>query len=270
MQQIAVTARRGVIAPPRMHSGARRSGRVSSLSSAALPVRRTLRHFASEGTAAKREDEQIAVCVAEINALLSAPRTGNKLIEQLSGEAKRQIGMSWAVTELTKEFKEADVNDDGVLTLKEFETWGQTITAKTQDLTPPSKQQLIYTFIRQLPPFIGFGFVDNSLMVISGEAIDGYLGFYFGISTMAAAALGNAFSNGLGMMLHGVIERCANSLGLPDPQLTIHQMKDGSTQLSKTVGSMVGIITGCLLGMCPLLFMDAKSSHAAHNQEQKD
>ena len=109
-------------------------------------------------------------------------------------------------------------------------------------------------------------FVDNSLMIISGDAIDGYLGFYFGISTMAAAALGNAFSNGLGMMLHGFIERCANALGLPDPQLTLFQMKDRGVHAVKTAGSVVGILTGCLLGMCPLLFMDAKSSHAAKHE----
>eukprot|EP00929_Paragymnodinium_shiwhaense_P027899 TRINITY_DN16274_c0_g1_i13.p2 TRINITY_DN16274_c0_g1~~TRINITY_DN16274_c0_g1_i13.p2 ORF type:complete len:103 (-),score=9.18 TRINITY_DN16274_c0_g1_i13:117-425(-) len=102
-------------------------------------------------------------------------------------------------------------------------------------------------------------------MVMSGEMIDAYLGAMFGISTMAAAALGNAFSNGIGMGLHGVIERAAASIGLKDPELTMDQMQQSNVHVVKTVGGILGIISGCLLGMSPLLFMNTKpSSHAAH------
>lgn len=97
-------------------------------------------------------------------------------------------------------------------------------------------------------------------MIISGDMIDSTFGFYLGISTMAAAALGNAFSNGVGMFLHGLIERIGNNLGLPDPALSLAQLKDHNTQLWKTGGSVAGILAGCLLGMWPLLFMDAKRS----------
>ena len=43
---------------------------------------------------------------------------------------------------------------------------------------------------------MGFGIVDNAMMVMSGEAIDHTLGLMLGLSTLAAAALGNSFSNG--------------------------------------------------------------------------
>lgn len=201
------------------------------------------------------EDARIAACVADVRAHLGRARSGNKLIEMLPSEAKKQIGLAWAIKELRKEFAEADKNKDGVLSLAEFENWARAITDKTQDRTPPSRRQLIYAFIRSLPPFIGFGFVDNALMVLSGGVIDDFLGTYLGISTMASAALGNSFSNGIGMLLHGVIERCANALRLPDPQLTIHQMQRQSTHVVKTVGSVLGILIGCLLGMLPLIFM---------------
>ena len=36
----------------------------------------------------------------------------------------------------------------------------------------PTKDQLNLVFLRQLPPFIGFGMVDNGLMIISGDIID--------------------------------------------------------------------------------------------------
>jgi hypothetical protein len=70
---------------------------------------------------------------------------------------------------------------------------------------------------------MGFGLVDNAMMIMTGEAIDGSLGLLLGLSTLAAAALGNAFSNGLGMVLHGTIERSAGAIGMPDPRLTLHQ-----------------------------------------------
>ena len=41
-------------------------------------------------------------------------------------------------------------------------------------------------------PFIGFGFLDNALMIIAGDYIDTTIGVTLGISTMAAAGFGMA------------------------------------------------------------------------------
>ena len=71
------------------------------------------------------------------------------------------------------------------------------------------QEQLRSLAIQNIVPFIGFGFVDNSIMVLSGDFIDGTIGVALGITTLAAAALGNAFSNSLGMFLHGTIEVCS-------------------------------------------------------------
>ncbi|VDP92384.1 unnamed protein product [Echinostoma caproni] len=44
-------------------------------------------------------------------------------------------------------------------------------------------------------PFIGFGFLDNAIMIVAGEYIDLTFASLFGLSTMAAAGLGNLVSD---------------------------------------------------------------------------
>ena len=56
------------------------------------------------------------------------------------------------------------------------------------------------------PRAVCAGLVDNAMMVMTGEVIDTTLGVVLGLSCLGAAALGNAFSNALGMVLHGTIE----------------------------------------------------------------
>ena len=65
-------------------------------------------------------------------------------------------------------------------------------------------------------------------------------------STLAAAALGNAFSNGCGMFLHGTIERFAGALGLPDPRLTIHQRGYRSVKNVKMAAGIIGVVFGAI------------------------
>ena len=125
---------------------------------------------------------------------------------------------------------------------------------------PPTRSQLMAVFGRTAVPYLGFGAVDNALMVLTGEAIDSTFGVVLGLSTLAAAALGNAFSNGCGMFLHGTIERFAGALGLPDPRLTIHQRGYRSVKNVKMAAGIIGVVFGCILGMSPLLVMSAGES----------
>lgn len=70
---------------------------------------------------------------------------------------------------------------------------------------------------------------------------------------------------GLGMVLHGAVERFANRLGLPDPRLTAYQR---GTEVVKNVrmgASIVGVLLGCILGMFPLLFLNAPPSERQHS-----
>ncbi len=61
-------------------------------------------------------------------------------------------------------------------------------------------------FLRGIIPMIGFGFIDNFIMLIAGDAIDETFGKALVISTFAAAALGNWVSDVLGLGLASSID----------------------------------------------------------------
>lgn len=105
-------------------------------------------------------------------------------------------------------------------------------------------------------PMIGFGFADNFIMIIAGDAIDAHLGMKFGISTMAAAALGNLVSDVAGIGLGDLIEAGAARLGISIPAMAQETRNLLSTRMVKGASGVIGISIGCLLGMTPLLFLD--------------
>lgn len=119
---------------------------------------------------------------------------------------------------------------------------------------PLTRQQLYYHSIRNGVPFIGFGFLDNAIMIIAGEYIDTTLGVTLGISTMAAAGIGNWVSDIAGLGIGGWIEASANKLRIPDPKLSWEQSETRNARIAKSTGTMVGITIGCFLGLTPLLF----------------
>ena len=67
-------------------------------------------------------------------------------------------------------------------------------------------------------PFIGFGFLDNAVMIVAGDYIDSTIGVYFHLSMLAAAAFGNTISDLVGIFFGGYIELVADRLGLPQPK----------------------------------------------------
>ena len=70
----------------------------------------------------------------------------------------------------------------------------------------PTNQQLLTTAIASGIPFVGFGFCDNAIMLMSGERIESSLGVALGITTLAAAGLGNLISDVVGLGLADTIE----------------------------------------------------------------
>jgi tRNA-specific adenosine deaminase 1 len=129
------------------------------------------------------------------------------------------------------------------------------------EIPEPSFQNLKLVFLGQAIPFVGFGFMDNALLIIAGDAIDSTLGIYFGISTLCAAAIGNIISDLAGIGLGTMIEDfCANVLKLPVPQITAAQRTLRSVRTASNLGMAVGMTFGCILGMCPLLFIDSSKA----------
>ncbi|XP_051879002.1 transmembrane protein 65 isoform X2 [Pristis pectinata] len=135
-------------------------------------------------------------------------------------------------------------------------------------VSPPSSAQQRYVFLHSAIPFIGFGFLDNAIMIVAGTQIELSIGVILGISTMGAAALGNLVSDVAGLGLAGYVEALASRLGLPSPDLNPKQADMWQTRLSSQLGKVIGVTIGCILGMFPLLFF--KTEEEEKQQEAKN
>ena len=58
------------------------------------------------------------------------------------------------------------------------------------ETSEPSHLQLRTLFVHSAVPFVAFGFVDNTVLIHMGDAIDQTFGVYFALPTLAAAAMG--------------------------------------------------------------------------------
>lgn len=125
-------------------------------------------------------------------------------------------------------------------------------------VTTPTLKQYQQIFMYQALPFVGFGFLDNLIMILAGDYIDATLGVTFGISTMAAAGLGNAISDVAGIGSAWYVESICSKVGIEIPNLTEEQEDMKSTRYTVQLGRVVGIVVGCIIGMFPLLFLPAK------------
>jgi hypothetical protein len=105
---------------------------------------------------------------------------------------------------------------------------------------------------------VGFGIMDNAVMVTAGEAIDSTFGVMFGLSTMAAAGFGQCFSDVAGVTCGGIVDNAVSKLNLPSHALSQAQLNMKVTRVYATLGGCVGVVTGCLIGMSCLLFMDTE------------
>jgi hypothetical protein len=124
------------------------------------------------------------------------------------------------------------------------------------EIMPPSLSQLKLVFMEAAVPFIGFGFMDNAVMICVGDYIDATAGLVFGISTMAAAGIGNTVSDATGVFLGSTIESVSLKMGMPTAKLSRAQRGLKETKLAQYSGNLVGVIVGCIIGMVPLLFME--------------
>ncbi|XP_020361064.1 transmembrane protein 65 isoform X2 [Oncorhynchus kisutch] len=140
--------------------------------------------------------------------------------------------------------------------LKELQSFESiAIAQETQEASPLTRAQIKYVLLHNAIPFIGFGFLDNAIMIAAGTQIELSIGVTFGLSTMAAAALGNLVSDLAGLGLAGYVEVLASRLGMQVPDLTPKQADMWQTRVSSHMGKGIGVTIGCILGMFPLLFL---------------
>lgn len=131
----------------------------------------------------------------------------------------------------------------------------------------PTTKELLHLSLANAIPFIGFGFLDNFIMIIAGDSIETGMSAYITLSTMAAAALGNTLSDVIGIGSAYYVERVASLVGLGAPKLSPVQLDMTISRRFSNLGRVVGITVGCILGMAPLLFMDEDSKSEQKKEE---
>jgi len=161
-------------------------------------------------------------------------------------------------------FESADQNSDGSISKTEFTEWMESVKHEATPSLTRRQNQLVA--IRTSLPMIGFGFLDNAIMILAGDAIDIQFGVTLGISTMAAAGLGNLVSDVAGLGLSGYIETIVSKLGVPSPQLSRAQLESPAYRRISNLFKIIGISVGCLIGMAPLLFLN--TSEDKHQLEK--
>jgi len=148
------------------------------------------------------------------------------------------------------------------LFLKELK---KVVASKDGEAIKPTYAELKQLAYHNSLPFIGFGFLDNFIMIVAGEYIDITLGAKLGISTMAAAAFGNTVSDMMGIGSAWYVESWADKLGAHPPNLSPEQLEMTSSRICANFGRLIGVALGCLLGMFPLLFIETST-----NEEKKE
>jgi len=135
------------------------------------------------------------------------------------------------------------------------------------EVASPSSAQLRQLSLAAALPFLGFGILDNAVMICFGDVLDVTFCTTFGFSTMAAAALGNTVSDGFGVFSGGVVEDLAAKAGFEAPPLSRAQQALSVTKRWERQGQLLGITVGCLIGMFPLYFIDLKD-HESWKREK--
>jgi len=124
-------------------------------------------------------------------------------------------------------------------------------------------QEAVYAGI----PFLGFGFLDNTIMLCAGEYIDITLGSALGISTLAAAAMGNLVSDVAGIGTAGTVEQNVKWVLGRSTVLTPKQRDTSRAHRWVFAGRCISICLGCILGMWPLLLLSGNSEEKEDSTE---
>jgi len=134
----------------------------------------------------------------------------------------------------------------------------------------PTREQLRNHFVMSMVPMIGFGFMDNTIMIQAGNAIDCTLGVTLGMSTLSAAAVGQIVSGGGSVLFGGTLESMFRAAGLPSAGFSSAQRALPAVQKVGMLGNFVGVVIGCTLGLVNLLFIDTERSSVLKLQALTD
>ena len=119
--------------------------------------------------------------------------------------------------------------------------------------TETQNEATVYSRFELWIPMIGFGFMDNLVMIQAGDAIDNTIGVAMCLSTLTAAARSSRLT--LPCLFRGFIDAMAGKLGLPMSTLTLDQRNTRFVRFFSTA-CCVWCGFGMSFGMTCLFFMD--------------
>jgi len=129
-----------------------------------------------------------------------------------------------------------------------------------EDVSEPTFKQKYTHGLNAAVPMVGFGLMDNTILIHTGDYIDQTVGVAFGFPTMVAAAAGQIVSDCSGVCFGGLIESLAMKLGLPASDISAAQHQLKSVKILRTFSAAFGVVLGCTLAMTQILFMDLKKA----------
>jgi hypothetical protein len=119
-------------------------------------------------------------------------------------------------------------------------------------------RRLLRIFLLKAIPMGIFGFIDNIIMILAGNYIDSTIAQALGIGTMAAAGIGNATSDAVGVMGQDRVDAILNKFGLGEAEDERGKKLTKMEQVVGMAGGVFGIVVGCIVGMFPLLMTGSK------------
>ena len=123
--------------------------------------------------------------VLVVESSLSSLSTVISLSSLSSAGSRHQQLRRWNTTSTTSNTSDVSLSSSSAAAATSTST-----TVKIATVLPTTEQLRIVAF-RSAIPMIGFGIMDNVVMITAGEAIDSTFGVYFGFSTMVAAGKSN-------------------------------------------------------------------------------
>jgi hypothetical protein len=101
---------------------------------------------------------------------------------------------------------------------------------------PPTWRQLRILALRAAIPMVGFGFMDNLVMIEAGENIDLAFGVTFALLTLTAAGFGQCVSDVAGLTCGGMVDAFVSKMNLPYHGLAPAQLHTRISRIYSTVG----------------------------------
>mmetsp|Transcript_33761 Transcript_33761/g.61187 ORF Transcript_33761/g.61187 Transcript_33761/m.61187 type:complete len:242 (+) Transcript_33761:48-773(+) len=220
---------------------------------------RSSRRFCSLNCASKQEEVKL---VCNVLSTKLKERSMEDIFQGLSTSDVRALGMAAVSKHYSKDFAEAfqafDTDQDGKVSRGEFKRFLRSeCDSPSADTEPPSTRQLLLFGLNSAIPFVVFGALDNSIMIVGGDMVDDLIGSTFKLSTLACAALANTFADVVGISIGNTVESATSRMGLPQAELSQQQSQLPMVRRLGIFSGSAGIFVGCIFGMTPLLFKQA-------------